>query len=257
MMKLVIGLVCLFCGAIAAGQAWAAEPGLEDYKQANAALYEELSHGKAPVGMSNPDYARKVSAAFDVRVIATAKDLPGVLDICDPATKTRTAYLMFGLTKEKLQGAQGGAELARLEMENYVRFQDEIFPAMRFAAACAATTAEKGEVFAGQLKPQDMTPIRRAAFQQMQHGLVATVYGAALSVFDQVKPEYRMVLLDAVARSIDVLSAAMNRQARQATAADVDKVLARPDLPPEAKAKLGKVRQALNRPDCNALCSLQ
>jgi len=233
---------------------------LAAFKQANAAIREALSHAKTPPSMKDPAYAKQVSQAFDIGVVDGIKDepAPAVLAICTEAIRTTTSYLLFGIQKEDVPDPNpnhAGPQLAEKENANYLRFQDEVTAAVRFGLPCTARVAEKMDALVAQLKPSDMTPVRRAGLQQTQQGLVNSVSGGASSILDSVRPSNRGVVLTALVRNLDPLTAAMSKASRQAALNTVDPLLWAPGLSRDEREKLLKVQKALNRTDCGRVCA--
>lgn len=253
-----IALLLVLAGLNAA---YAQDTILAAFKQANAAISHDLSKGKAPAGMSNPAYAKQVSQAFDLAVAEIAKDEPisSILDICGEAIKTRTQYMLFGLKQEIANTAEAEKVVRAMQVKsrNILRFQDEMTAAMRFEVACLAKMAMKLDAFLGQLKAGDLSPVRRAAVQQLQRGMVEVVSGLALNQLDDFRADNRQILLDALVRNIGPYTAAMTTASRRAAVANVEKVLLAPTISLDAKEKLRKVLKALNRTDCGTSCSFQ
>jgi hypothetical protein len=253
---LVIGGLCV------PRSAEASNAQLVAFEDANAAIRDQLSRSDSPApSMTDPAYAKHVSEAFNVRVVKDSKNLPipAVLDLCSEVVKTEVAYTQRGLKRSDVVGTAPQAAAARtveLANENSLKFQDEIALALRFSAACMALEATQMTAFAKQLKPDDMTPARRAGFAQIQRGLVQIVSGIAISQLDPVRPVNRQIMLDALADNIGPLAAAMTKASRESSLPAIDEVLSSQSLSQDSRAKLIAIRQALSRPECIGLCAI-
>jgi hypothetical protein len=230
-------------------------------RNANTAIRDELSRADAPApNMSNPAYAKHVSEAFNVQAIEAFRGhpIPEVLDLCSEVVQTQVAYTQRGLKRSDVVGRTPEAAATRtvqLANENYLKFQDEMAAAARFSAACMALEADQMATFVKQLKPEEMTPVRRSGLAQVQRGLVQIVSGATVSQLDPIRPVNRQIMLDALANNIEPLASAMTKASRGSSIAAIDKVLASQALSRDSRSKLAAVRQALSRPGCTGLCA--
>jgi hypothetical protein len=247
-------------GRAASRTAATAEETPAEFRQANAALRDALARqGASAPDMHDPAYAKTVSRAFDVGIVEVSKGqpLPALLDLCDEVVRTEVSYTQFGLNKGGVGAAPQSAErMLSMQKKNEVTFQDELAAARRFSIACMAVKAEKMTDVVGRLKPEDMTPARRAGLEQVQRRLLRLVSDAVLSQMDPIRPGNREIILDALVRDIDPLAAAMTRASRRSAVDKIDQVLTSQALPHDTRAKLGAVRRVLDRADCTGLCAV-
>jgi hypothetical protein len=238
---------------------------LMGFSRANQDLQEAIAAadtaGQAPPSLANPDTAPMIRAAFDVAAADAAPDddLGSLLQICGAASKSLQAYALFGLARVSVDPHASGdaaqTALAQLVGQNAIRFQDETAMAFRFNVACAGREVPATERFISALNTADMTPERKAGLKQLRRGMASVVSGLVLMQSDPIRDENRAAVLDEGLKHIDAFAAAITPDDRKRVIDQVDRVSGERGVSDEAKAKLGKIRVAMSRTDCSAICS--
>jgi hypothetical protein len=253
------------CLCAVSGLARADEGSFDAFEHAHNAIAQTLSHKDALPSMDDPVYAQLVSQAFDASVLEATKQLPSMyrMGICHTVSATQAAYILRGATKEEMDPwatqlrliePQPDGRMARLKVENYVQFQDELVAALRFGMACRAMELEGTGGPAAQMTPDELS-VFRMVFPDFQNGLIELVSYHVAALLYPIRPENRQAILDQLVQGVGPLADGMTRQSRQSAVRAVAKVLAVHTLAAGDREKLKTVQKALRRTDCGAFCS--
>lgn len=265
-MKAHLVLAAMAATAFAAPQAHAGAVGaLATFARANHDLQTAITTADAanatPPSLADPDAADMIRTAFDVGAAEAAPtdNLGQLMEICSAAHRSLQAYALFGLRRAGVDAQtprdQLQAAMVRVVGQNAVRFQDETAMALRFSVACTGKEIPATEQFMSALSASDWTPERRAGLQQMRRGMASVVTGVVLMQADPIRADNRAVVLDEGLKYVDAYAAALAPDDRQRVIAEVDRVSADAAVTDEVKAKLGRVKLAMSRTDCTALCA--
>jgi|EndMetStandDraft_6_1072998.scaffolds.fasta_scaffold90663_2 hypothetical protein len=214
-----------------------------------------------PPRIADPAWAGRFAEAYDMAIIGQLDrgDLNSVLQTCAGANLAAQAYMEYGVGR--LPAAADpkltAAARANAQMANVTRYQDEVTPALRFMVPCLAVALRGAEDLARTLPADYWTDTRKSGINQMREGTVMVYVGVVQMAMgaNELRPANRDAILDVAVKDADVFASAIHASDRLKVRTTVDAAL-HATVPPDVRAKLTRIREAMSRTDCVGLCAL-
>lgn len=183
-------------------------------------------------------------------------DMTYLLDMCDRANKMVMGYVLFdgrrGIKPESTR-EQMTEQVVKNMNENVLAYQPEVERLMPFLLHCVSTQVPILTKFVDNLKPEQLTNIRRDGLNKMRRGLFRTYSGFIEMVGN---PQTRESLRNTVFKA---LADTANNFAKVFSVVDRTQVLRLLETldskqPGNVQAALKRIQTAMQSKDCQALC---
>lgn len=198
---------------------------------------------------SNPAHAKVLERLWNVEATLgkppyRSVDVPALLTIAERGGAVFKTYLLFAPQGETVVDTAA----------NTFTYQDEISRAAAYMLHVFGAELEAVTDFVGTLPPEQMNDARRTGLQQMRFAITEQVTGFTLMLRSpNLKPENRVLLLDALNHNAPQLAAATSLADRAAMAAQIDAIL--PVLSAPERSKAQTLKSAFAGKDCEKLCA--
>lgn len=164
--------------------------------------------------------------------------------LCARTAKVVGAYVGAGA------GTPGGPEQQKQMEANVVRYLDQMFTPLLFAAHCSAAHLPFLEE---QVDTSD--PSKAAALQQVRSGALAQAVGLMqMAAADDLDPARKRRIADLLAKDAANFAIALNREQRGELAQMAGAL--RSELPEDARAQTDKIVAGFQNAPCGKLCSM-
>ncbi|MND20761.1 hypothetical protein D3C80_110960 [compost metagenome] len=200
--------------------------------------------------LSNPTHARVLDRLWNVEATLgappyQAADVPALLTIGDRAGAVFKTYVLFAPQNGTVPDTAA----------NTFKYQDEIARAGAYLLNVYTAELEAATDFVSKLPADQMNEARRTGLRQMQLGITEQVTGLMLMLRSpSLRPENRLLLLDALNGSAIPLAAAISPADRKAVTAQIDAALPGLSQPEHDRAQI--LKSAFTPQECNGLCAL-
>lgn len=184
-------------------------------------------------------------------------DMEDLMAVCGKANAITMSYILFDLrshVNSKSEPKDVALQAAKLMNNNVFKYQQELQLLQPFQNKCMAKQIPLLEEFSSSLKPEEITPIRRAGLQKMRQGVFQVFYGTLAGINNsELSESYRTRVLHALAVNASVYASVLPPIARQQI---FDLAFA---LDEKASSKyhadLSAIVTAMNDDQCKGLCA--